>query len=191
MTPNIVKRRKPLMCVVEGDTARVTIAGQQVLMDAADTHLLDGWTLSVTTAGYVLLSGSYKCRPMQKRYLHRHILSAINGVDVDHVSGDTLDNRRINLRICTRSDNLQNGKRHSDGKSPYKGVYYSKNQWDDKKWLARICHKGVNYYLGAFLTPEEAASAYNDKARELCGVFARVNRIDGTSDSVSVMAGTL
>lgn len=175
MNPIPVKRRLPLIHSVAGAVASVQLAGRVVTLDAADLSVLDGWTLSITTDGYVLLSGSYKEKPMRKIYLHRELMNAELGKDVDHISGDRLDNRRINLRVCTRTENLFNGKRHSDGRGPYKGCYYSKNQWDEKKWLARICVKGVNYYLGAFLTAEEAAAAYNTKARELCGAFARLN----------------
>jgi len=99
------------------------------------------------------------------------------GIDVDHISGDTLDNRKSNLRCCTRAENLHNGARHTDGKNPFKGCYYSKNQWGDKKWIAQIFVNGKLHYLGSFLTPEEAAAAYNTKATELCGEFARLNTI--------------
>lgn len=98
--------------------------------------------------------------------MHRVILGAPDGVQVDHINGDGLDNRRANLRLATHRQNTLNRARRGDG---FKGV--SRRQG---RWLARAGRNG-QFYLGHFGTPEEAARAYDAKARELYGAFARLN----------------
>ena len=98
-------------------------------------------------------------------------MSPPNDMVVDHKNGDILDNRRNNLRICSHIDNVRNRKVSKNlGKSIYKGV-----QWitRDRIWLA-ICAK---VYIGKFKSEEEAAIAYNKKAIEMFGEFARLNII--------------
>lgn len=89
---------------------------------------------------------------------------------VDHVNGNTLDNRRINLRLATYSGNRTNGKRQSNNTSGYKGVTWHKQS---HKWQAGVKAKGHSYYLGLFDDPREAHEAYKLKAVELFGEFAR------------------
>lgn len=177
MKPNMVKRRRPLVVTIEGKIARVQIAGRIVVMDVEDLHLLDGWTLSCTTAGYVLLSGSTVCKPMTKKYLHRAIVNAPNGMTVDHISGDTQDNRKINLRICTQAENCRNNKGKRTRKSVYKGVSFCPWAWGSKKWRAQLSFNKKRVPIGLFETEELAARAYNAKAAEVFGEFAKVNTL--------------
>jgi hypothetical protein len=112
-------------------------------------------------------------------YLHRLLTNAQPNEDVDHRNHDTLDNRRENLRVCTRTENLGNQRirTHEHKTSRYKGVHF---QWNRKKcWVARIYYDSKTYYLGHFMTEEEAALAYNEKARELYGEFAHLNTVPG------------
>lgn len=104
-------------------------------------------------------------------YLHRFILEPTDKETVDHINGDGLDNRRENLRICTQSQNLMR-QRKTRGKSKYKGVW--KHQYKDK-WCADIKANGVRHRLGIFKTEKSAAKAYDEKAKEIHGVFARLN----------------
>lgn len=107
--------------------------------------------------------------------MHRVIMKTSKGMDTDHINGDGWDNRRDNLRICTRSQNKMNGNIHKDNTSGYKGVFWQKR---DKKWMAQIQIDGKLKYLGLFITKEEAALAYNEAAKELFGEFARLNNIN-------------
>jgi hypothetical protein len=108
--------------------------------------------------------------------MHRQILRLLlePTIRVDHKNCDGLDNRRENLRIATILQNNANTSKHSDGSSMYKGV-----SWDtiNSKWKAQVRHKGKNYNLGRFTSEEDAAIAYNDKAKEFFGEFARLNSI--------------
>lgn len=90
----------------------------------------------------------------------------------DHINGNVCDNRKSNLRECSKLENNRNVKLHRDNKIGYKGVSFWKN-----KYIARIC---VNYkliYIGSYNTKEEAAQAYNEKAIEHFGEFARLNNV--------------
>lgn len=97
-------------------------------------------------------------------------MNAPPGLEVDHINGDRLDNRRENLRLCTRRQNTRNAKARSA--CGYRGVSH-----DRGRWRSRIHHVGVGALvsLGSFDTPEEAARAFDRAARRLHGAFARLN----------------
>ncbi len=104
--------------------------------------------------------------------MHRLILNAPDGIQVDHVNRNRLDNRRSNLRIATDLQNHFNTVKRSHNTTGYKGVSrYHKLD----RWYARIALHGKVYYLGIHNSPEEAARAYDAKARELFGEFAWTN----------------
>jgi len=90
----------------------------------------------------------------------------------DHISGDTLDNCRSNLRECTHQQNMHNRKKNENTRSRYKGVWWEK---DSQKWRAAIKMNNKRYHIGNYYHEREAALAYDKKARELFGEFARLN----------------
>lgn len=104
-------------------------------------------------------------------YIHRVIVGALPGEEVDHKNHDTLDCRRVNLRRCTISQNHANMRRPSHNHSGYKGVSWNKNA---NKWEAYITN-GKKIHLGLFLGLEEAARMYDAKAVEMFGEFAYTN----------------
>ena len=105
--------------------------------------------------------------------MHRFILGVEEGVCVDHANMDKLDNRRQNIRACTQQQNLFNSRRKLEGKSSkFKGVYYSKRK---EKWISDITFSGKKRRVGTFTREEEAARAYDKKAKELFGEFAYLN----------------
>ncbi len=100
--------------------------------------------------------------------MSREIMDAPDNMEVDHINGNTLDNRRCNLRICTRSQNQYNRDSDKNSSSKYKGVSYIK-KWN--KWQAEI--NGM--YIGCFKTEEAAAREYDWYASKLHKEFARLN----------------
>lgn len=106
--------------------------------------------------------------------LHRLIIGAAEGVLVDHHDNDTMNNRRGNLRFCSRGQNKQNSSRVTVGSSQYKGVEYRGDHLA-KPWGARIRINGRQRRLGSYTTELEAAVAYDAHARRYFGEFARTN----------------
>lgn len=111
--------------------------------------------------------------------LHRYILGLKNndGKIVDHINGNTLDNRLSNLRICTIQQNSQNRKKsfRANTTSLYKGVSFIKESSHSAKgrpWAATIYYDNKNHFLGNFATEEEAHIVYSRKAIEVFGAFA-------------------
>lgn len=103
--------------------------------------------------------------------LHRFIMNEPKGFEVDHINGNGLDNRKANLRIATRAQNAQNIKR-ADNQTGFKGVYFHKG---NQLFHACISANGQKYSCGYFDTAEEAARAYDAKAKELHKEFAVLN----------------
>lgn len=90
---------------------------------------------------------------------------------VDHIDNNSLNNCRANLRLATRSENMQNRKRNTNSTTGFKGVTFNKAH---KKWQAQIRVNGVLKHLGSFASPELAYEAYCEAARELHGEFANL-----------------
>ena len=107
--------------------------------------------------------------------MHRLILRNNTHLHTDHINGDTLDNRRCNLRICTAQQNSCNKPKNITNKSGYKGVFYNKKS---KMYVASIKHNYKNQHLGCFYFAKQAAKAYNLAAQRLHGEFANLNKID-------------
>lgn len=104
--------------------------------------------------------------------LHREILGAAPGVEVDHINGDGLDNRRANLRLSSRQGNNCNKPAYKNNKSGYKGVSLCRR---DGGWRAQIQVDGRVRNLGTFKTPEDAHVAYCAASIRLHGDFSRVD----------------
>ena len=107
-------------------------------------------------------------------YMHRLVLDAPDGTEVDHVNHNGLDNRRANLRLCTHRQNTCNQRPRVRAQCPYRGVLTT----DSGKWKAQITAQGKVHYLGTFDTPEAAAHAYNEAAQSMHGRFAKLNRVN-------------
>lgn len=107
--------------------------------------------------------------------LHRVVLerklgySIPDGMQVDHIDGNGLNNTRDNLRLATNAQNMWNQRKRVNNKSGYKGVQWYKSR---QNWRAVIRVNGKRIHLGYFDTPEEAHQAYCDAAKELHGEFA-------------------
>lgn len=103
-------------------------------------------------------------------YLHRFILNAPKGLQVDHKNGDGLDCQKSNLRLADNAQNHHNMKARNGGISGFKGV-----KRHGARWRAGLRCRGKDYKLGVFALATDAARAYDIKAREMFGEFARLN----------------
>ncbi|MCK5016913.1 MAG: hypothetical protein KAS32_07555 [Candidatus Peribacteraceae bacterium] len=103
-------------------------------------------------------------------FMHREIIKTPSNKKTDHRNGNGLDNRELNIRICTNSQNNQNRHR-AWGKSMFKGVSWYKRY---KKWQVKI-RSGKLIHCGYFHTEIEAAKRYDEKAKELFGEYANCN----------------
>lgn len=121
----------------------------------------------------------YGERKLNKKHhinLHEFIIGKKEGFVIDHINCNPLDNRRCNLRHATIAENSRNhnGQPKQRKYSIYKGV---KKNTNCKTYCARITFNGVEIYLGSFDNEIEAAKAYNVKALELFGEFAKFNEV--------------
>jgi hypothetical protein len=143
-------------------------------IDDADATLAAGysWHLKKRRNGrqYVATSVRTDGNPTTV-YLHRLLLGFPKG-HVDHEDGDTLNNKRSNLRRATVAQNGANTLNWTGAKSSrFKGVYLRK---DTGRWEARIGSR-PKLNLGSFDSEEEAARAYDAAKRERYGEFAKTN----------------
>jgi len=159
---------RPKLAVPQGDGVRMiaTVDGGYIYVDAADYEWLNRWKWSLAD-GYAVRSEKGK-----QIFMHRLILPPPRGKMTDHSDGNKANNCRCNLRVCNRSENSHNCRKPSGASSVYKGVSCDRRS---HKWTARCCYRGEPIWLGSFDTEEEAARAYDRKAIELFGEFARVN----------------
>jgi hypothetical protein len=148
-----------------------------VFFDEEDLPLVNryGWNLFRGRHGFyaqttVRVKGKWK-----KVGLHVLIMNPSDGMQVDHRDGNTLNNRRNNLRLATPMQNCHNRGLSSKNTSGYKGVQkLAKNG----KYIALICaNKKVHHGGKEFDTAEEAAVRWNEMALEYHGEFARLNII--------------
>lgn len=121
------------------------------------------WTFRKGKKGII-----YAYRRSHNKYIHMHrvILHAPDGVLVDHIDINGLNNTRKNLRLATDLQNSGNQRMKKCNSSGYKGVSKKGNRWN-----ARI----QNHHIGYFLTEVEAAIAYDNAAIELFGEYAYLN----------------
>jgi murein L,D-transpeptidase YafK len=134
------------------------------LVDDEDFEYLNQWKWS-----YI---NGYAARRPGGRWvrMHRLLMNTPANMETDHVNGNTLDNQKINLRICTSRQNKANQHKRSDNTSGYKGVNWHK---ENRCWVAHIHSK----HLGVFKNIEDAARAYDAAAKEVYGEFAKPNFI--------------
>ncbi len=105
----------------------------------------------------------------RQEYLHRFVLGlGVGDSSVDHINGDRLDNRKANLRLVDKSQNLCNAKRRSDNTTGCKGISFSKK---DQKWHAYVNLYGKRRNLGFFLCKLEAFIVVCRAREELHGEF--------------------
>jgi len=143
---------------------------QYAVVDNKDYKRAIGWNWYLNK-GYVV--GHIEGRNIS---LHRFVMNLTknDGLLIDHVDRNPLNNTRSNLRLATVSQNIMNAPAFKNNKSGYRGVYLKEGLW-----CAKIQYKRKGIHIGYFHTAELAAKAYNKKAKELYGGFAYLNKAKG------------
>ncbi len=146
---------------------------QQAIVDIDDYKTISQYSWFFNKGGYAETVDSKNNR---KHYLmHRFIMSSPRNKEVDHINGNKLDNRKINLRHCTRQENGRNVTKKTGTSSVYKGVSLNIQRGKYKYWFAAIKKDKKAYSIGTFKTEIQAAMAYDIWAKELFGEFAKLN----------------
>lgn len=148
--------------------------GGVAIVDEVDFVRLGGFKWSADRVGRCTYASRFVGTPPNRRkiYLHREILKPKTGKLVDHINGDGLDNRRENLRICTKGQNQRNQRKQIGTSSRFKGVSFDKSRGS---WTAYISINGKRKVLGRFGQEEVAAREYDAAAKKHYGDFAKLN----------------
>jgi len=152
--------------------------GKQTVIDAVSRGMISPYTWRAVLRKYkdnirwYVAGVRYEGGTREDVYMHRIIAGAKRGETVDHRDGDGLNNRRRNLRRCSVRQNVVNARVRAHS-SRFKGVYRNRHG----RWVAQIGILRRAVYLGAFVSEEEAARAYNQAATRHYGEFAKLNGV--------------
>lgn len=148
--------------------------GQFAAVDVEDYEWLSRWKWTASNKGYAYrCSGPLESNDRKRRTIkmHRLIMLAPEGSQVDHIDGNKANNRRFNLRLASGNQNQWNRGKRRTNTSGFKGVMFRK---ECGKWRACITAHRSKHSLGSFTTPEAAHAAYAEAAKRLHGAFHRI-----------------
>lgn len=146
--------------------------GNSVLVDSEDFDQLNQFKWHVKKHGKL----RYAARTLLRKdghgtvRMHCVIMKVPIGMEVDHKNGNGLDNRKKNLRLCTRAENSRNRGKSKNNTSGYKGVFYHIKA---RKWIAQIVCNRRKIYLGIFNDKKQAYVAYVKACDKYHGEYAR------------------
>ena len=146
-----------------------TNTNREILLDPEDYELISKYIWRETVQGYAVSSMKPNIR------MHGLITGCDESLCVDHINHNKLDNRRVNLRTCTISQNQMNRQPSKGKSSKYKGVSYDKRR---KCWAVGFEKDNQRYFVGRFQEEDEAAIAYNKAVLKIHGDFALLNAVD-------------
>ena len=166
-TPEKLERKRTNTYELTNDTVIITTAkGEKIFASKKDFDKLSKYSWCISKTGYAVANINYKVVKM-----HRYILGLTNPKHVvDHINGNTLDNRRNNLRICNNTENARNCGLSKNNNSGFAGVQLIKKTG---RYRARITVNRKEIYLGHFKTLAEAVEARKKAEEMYFGEFAR------------------
>lgn len=148
--------------------------GAVAIVDDEDFDELNKHKWHLHSEGYAIRTVWNGKEKQTRLRMHRVIMKTPDGMDTDHLNGNRIDNRKENLRICTRSQNLRNSQKRSDNKSGYKGVAFHNFSGLFHAYI-RVNKRQIS--LGYYKFPDDAAKAYNEAAKKYFGEFAKLNEV--------------
>lgn len=146
----------------------LTIQGTRFLFDPDDLWIIKSRTWYKDKDGYLASNYLFNGKLCFLMF-HREVIKAPAGSVVDHINRDKCDNRKCNLRLCSRSENNMNRNRFANNTSGVAGVYYEAGR---DRWVANIVCRHQRVYIGRYKTKEEAIVARLAKEAELFGEFS-------------------
>lgn len=162
-TPNEVVRYDDYAEIVLYNQLCFEVA--RVKIDLDDIDLLSKYKWRMVSKRYAMTDVNKK-----KVFMHHKLIDVPEGMVVDHINGNGLDNRRSNLRCCTQADNTKNQKLRSTNKTGYTGV-----QWVESRgrWYVYIMVSYKNIFLGSYDNINDAIEARKIAEEKYFGEFAR------------------
>ena len=157
----------------------IELCGYKVLIDDVDydkvkTHkwFVNHSSRDLRNKVYFIANRRDETGKIRTIQLHRVLMNLETGSGgiVDHANGNTLDNRRCNLRVCTIQENTRNQKRGKKNTSGYKGVSWNKER---QKWYATIKTSDKCLFLGRYDDIKDAYNAYCEASKKYHGEFGR------------------
>lgn len=155
--------------------------GHVAIVDDEDYDRLMQWKWHATGTGVSMYAYKHFRRDgkVLAVAMHRHVIDAPKGKNVDHINRNTFDNRKENLRLCTHAENLRNQMRRT---AQYKGIALKNGRWN-----VHIMVDGVAHNLGSFRGQVAAAKEYDKLAKLLHGEFACLNFPENGDSKINVI----
>ncbi len=148
-----------------------TYGNREVIIDPEDAAVVLSRSWCVSKKGECF----YVMDRKNNIYLHRLLMGAHVGKVIDHINGNSLDNRKVNLRECTHKENIRNRRgKNKNNTSGFKGVFWAEYT---KRWRAQIKVDRKTKFLGYYKNALDAAKAYDAAALKFHGVFASLNGV--------------
>lgn len=169
-------RRKPNIYIEKSNYTEIKIYRKSkdiyetALIDKEDTEKCKKHHWNITD-GYLAYSYIANKKESSLR-IHRYLINVPEDKIVDHINGDPLDNRKCNLRICTKLENAWNRTTNKDSKTGYKGITLTK--WNT--YEVSIAYKGNKIYLGAYKIKKDAIEARRKAELKYFGEYSYLNR---------------
>ena len=162
--------------------------GQFAMVDDAVFEWLNQWKWSADKSENTYYALRAKSSKVPRIRMHCLIMGKRKSREIDHINDNGLDNRRQNLRFCTRATNMQKAKRKKRASTRYRGI---KPYGANGKWEARIGFHGKKLYLGCFVSEKAAAVVYDMAAIEYYGKHAYLNFPSKRADYIlaAILAG--
>lgn len=157
--------------------------GKVAIVDDADFDWLNQWKWHFANSGYAMRTAGGRVNK-HNVLMHRLVIAAPDGMYVDHIDSNRLNNQRSNLRVVTKLQNNQHVKQRNGYTSQYKGVHYDARS---RKWVAEITSNGKRFLLGSFRSEIEAAKSYNDASTLLHGEFCLLNDLSNHIETPAII----
>ena len=149
------KRKSTNTFTVVGENLVITLKnGIKYYADAEDKELLEKYSWCRAATGYAVANINYKVTKM-----HRYIMGITEpNILVDHKNRNIYDNRKENLRICTRAENCRNKSVSKNCRTGYLGIRFTK----EGRYNVRITKNRKEINIGNYKTLDEAIKARED-----------------------------